>query len=143
MKTFEYAAEFEPGDKLGVIVVTFPDVPEAITEGISKDDATRQASDALGVALLSYPLRGLPIPKARARKGHKVSVPADIAAKLAVLDAFTISGLSKSELARRLKKDEREIRRILDPMHATKLTTLVEVLGVLGKRMVVGIQEAA
>jgi len=143
MKTFEYAAEFDPGNKLGVIVVTFPDVPEAITEGIGKDDATRQASDALGVALLSYPLRGLPIPKARARKGHKVSVPADIAAKLAVLDAFTISGLSKSELARRLKKDEREIRRILDPMHATKLTTLVEVLGVLGKRMVVGIQEAA
>ena len=143
MKTFEYAAEFEPGNKLGVIVVTFPDVPEAITEGIGKDDATRQASDALGVALLSYPLRGLPIPKARARKGNKVSVPADIAAKLAVLDAFTISGLSKSELARRLKKDEREIRRILDPMHATKLTTLVEVLGVLGKRMVVGIQEAA
>jgi len=143
MKKFEYAAEFEPGDKLGVIVVTFPDVPEAITEGISKDDATRQASDALGVALLSYPLRGLPIPKARARTGNKVSVPADIAAKLAVLDAFTVSGLSKSELARRLKKDEREIRRILDPMHATKLTTLVEVLGVLGKRMVVGIQEAA
>ena len=143
MKAFEYAAEFDPGNKRGVIVVTFPDVPEAITEGIGKDDATRQASDALGVALLSYPLRGLPIPKARARKGHKVSVPADIAAKLAVLDAFTVSGLSKSELARRLKKDEREIRRILDPMHATKLTTLVEVLGVLGKRMVVGIQEAA
>jgi len=143
MKTFEYAAEFEPGNKLGVIVVTFPDVPEAITEGIGKDDATRQASDALGVALLSYPLRGLPIPKARARRGHKISVPADIAAKLAVLDAFTLSGLSKSELARRLKKDEREIRRILDPMHATKLITLVEVLGALGKRMVVGIQEAA
>ena len=137
MKTFEYAAEFDPGNKLGVIVVTFPDVPEAITEGIGKDDATRQASDALGVALLSYPLRGLSIPKARARTGHKVSVPADIAAKLAVLDAFTMSGLSKSELARRLKKDEREIRRILDPLHATKLTTLVEVLGVLGKRMVV------
>ena len=143
MKTFEYAAEFEPGDKLGVIVVTFPDVPEAITEGIGKDDATRQAADALGVALLSYPLRGLPLPKARARTGYKVSVPADIAAKLAVFDAFTVSGLSKSELARRLKKDEREIRRILDPMHATKLTTLVDVLGVLGKRIVVGIQEAA
>ena len=143
MKTFDYAAEFEPGDKLGVIVVTFPDVPEAITEGIGKDDATRQAADALGVALLSYPLRGLPLPKARARTGHKVSVPADIAAKLAVLDTFTMSGLSKSELARRLKKDEREIRRILDPMHATKLTTLVDVLGVLGKRIVIGIQEAA
>jgi antitoxin HicB len=143
MKTFEYAAEFEPGEKLGMIIVTFPDVPEAITEGSSKHDAMRQASDALGVALLSYPMRGLPIPKAKARTGHKISVPADIAAKLAVLEAFTASGFSKSELARRISKDEREVRRILDPMHATKLATLVEVLSALGKRMVIGIQEAA
>jgi antitoxin HicB len=33
MQTFTYAAEFEPGDKRGVFVVSFPDVPEAITQG--------------------------------------------------------------------------------------------------------------
>ena len=51
--------------------------------------------------------------------------------------------LSKAELARRLQKDEREIRRILDPLHATKLSTLVETLSVLGRRMIVGIKQAA
>jgi antitoxin HicB len=139
MKTFEYVAEFEPGEQSGVIIVTFPDVPEAISEGVGTGDAIQQASDALGVALLSYPLRGLPIPKAKARKGNKISVPADIAAKLAVLEAFNSSGCSKSDLARRLGKNEREIRRILDPMHATKLSTLVEVLSLLGKRMVISV----
>jgi antitoxin HicB len=29
MHTFAYAAEFEPGDKRGAFVVSFPDVPEA------------------------------------------------------------------------------------------------------------------
>jgi hypothetical protein len=31
MQIFTFAAEFEPGDKRGVFVVSFPDVPEAIT----------------------------------------------------------------------------------------------------------------
>ena len=39
MQTFAYAAEFEPGEKRGVIVVSFPDVPEAITQGRDLADA--------------------------------------------------------------------------------------------------------
>ena len=35
MQTFVYRATFESGDKRGVIVVSFPDVPEAITQGKS------------------------------------------------------------------------------------------------------------
>lgn len=48
-----------------------------------------------------------------------------------------------SELGRRIGKNEKEVRRILDPKHATKLPTMVEALRALGKRMVVGIEEAA
>jgi antitoxin HicB len=69
MQTFTYAAEFEPGDKREVIVASFPDVPEAITEGDDQADARAQAEEALGLALLTYPERGLPLPKARTRKG--------------------------------------------------------------------------
>ena len=143
MKFYEYSAKFEPGQKKGVIVVTFSDVPEAITQGRSILEAEQNASDALCMALLSYPLRGLPVPRPKARTGKKINVPADVAAKLAVLEAYAVSKLSKAELARRLQKDEREIRRILDPLHATKLSTLVEALSVLGRRMIVGIKHAA
>ncbi len=49
----------------------------------------------------------------------------------------------KCELARSIDKTEREIRRILDPMHATKLTTLVGALRVLGQRLIAGVEKAA
>jgi antitoxin HicB len=145
MQTFTYAAEFEPGEKRGVIVVSFPDVPEAITQGDDLADARVQAEEALGLALLTYPERGLPLPKSRA-KGRgltMVAVAPDVAAKLAVLEAFAAAGIAKSELGRRMGKDEKEIRRILDPKHTTKLPAMVDALRALGKRLVIGVEEGA
>lgn len=57
MKAFVYHAKFEAGDEQG-IVVTFPDVPEAVTQGDDLVDARAQAEEALGLALLTYPQRG-------------------------------------------------------------------------------------
>lgn len=144
MKAFVFNAKFEPGDERG-IVVSFPDVPEAITQGDDEADARDMAEDALGMALLSYVMRGLPLPKpkARGRDLVPVAVAPDVAAKIGVLQAFAEAGISKSELARRLDKDEKEIRRILDPMHPTKLQTLAEVLRALGKRLVVSVEKVA
>jgi antitoxin HicB len=143
LRTYTYRAVTEPGEREGIRVVTFPDVPEAITEGQGEAEALREAEDALGVALLSYLMRGLPLPDPRTRSGHAITVAAEVAAKLAVLETFAGSGLSKSELARRLGVSENEARRILDPMHATKLPRLAEALSVLGKRLIVGVEEAA
>jgi antitoxin HicB len=139
-----YHAELEPGDRRGV-VVTFPDVPEAITQGDDEADARTMAEEALGLALLSYLARGLTLPKAKAKGPGTVpvAVAPDVAAKLAVLEAFAETGVSKAELARRLGKDEKEVRRILDPRHPTKLPTLTEALRVLGKRLVIAVEEAA
>jgi len=144
MRTFVFRAVFEPGDKRG-IVVTFPDVPEAITQGNDVTDARAMAEEALGLALLSYPARGLPLPKARARGRDMVpiAVAPDVAAKLAVLEAFAEANISKVELARRLGKDEKEVRRILDPKHPTKLSALTETLRALGKRLIVAVEAAA
>jgi antitoxin HicB len=151
MKSYVYQAVFEPGEKRG-IVVSFPDVPEAVTQGSDLPEALSMAEEVLGLALLSYPLRGLPLLKARTRIGHRapkggklvpVGLAADVAAKLAVLEAFTESGINKVELARRLGKNEKEVRRILDPRHPTKLPALAETLRVLGKRLVVSVEEAA
>lgn len=144
MKPFVFYARFEPGDNAG-IVVSFPDVPEAITQGDDLADARRMAEEALGLALLTYPERGHPLPRARAR-GHgltPIAVQPQMAAKLAVLEAFRAAAISKTELARRMKKDEKEVRRILDPKHATKLPALVAALEALGRRLVVGVEEAA
>jgi antitoxin HicB len=126
-------------------VVSFPDVPEAITQGDDTADASAMAEEALGMALLSYLARGLPLPKAKTKSRDMVpvAVAPDVAAKLAVLEAFAEAAISKAELARRLGKDEKEVRRILDPRHPTKLPALTEALHVLGKRLVVGVEKAA
>jgi antitoxin HicB len=145
MKSYAYRALFEPGDRRGNIVVTFPDVPEVVTQGRGEADARAMAEEALGLVLLTYLERGMPLPKPRARGRDLVDIALapDVAAKLAVVEAFKAAGISKSELARRLGKDEKEVRRILDPRHPTKLPALSAALRALGKRLVVGVMEAA
>jgi antitoxin HicB len=58
---YTYPAVFEPGDD-GGFVVTFPDVEEAITQGVDRVDAMAQAVDALGTALLFYAKEGRSVP---------------------------------------------------------------------------------
>jgi antitoxin HicB len=144
MQTYAYRAQFEPGERRGNIVVSFPDVLEAVTQGRGEADARSMAEEALGLVLLSYLQRGkaLPKPRAKGRGLIDVAVAPDVAAKLAVLEAFTAAGITKSELARRIGKDEKEVRRILDPKHPTKLPALTAALRALGKRLVVGVMEA-
>ena len=64
----------------------------------------------------------------------------EVAAKLALIEAVREAGLSKSEFARRIGKDEKEARRLLDPKHPTKLSTLVAALRELGQRLVIGVE---
>jgi antitoxin HicB len=144
MRSYVYRAEFERGSRRG-LVVAFPDVPEAITQGNNMADARTMAEESLGLALLTYIERGLPLPKPRAKSRSlvEITVAPDVAAKLAMLEAFAAAGISKSELARRIGKNEKEVRRILDPKHATKLPALVAALRALGKRLVVGVMEEA
>jgi|SRR5688572_17312107 len=143
MRTYAYRAVLELSENPDVLVVSFPDVPEAITQGKGRADALAEAADALGLVLLEYLRRGRPLPQAKSRKGVPVSVDAQDAAKLAVLEAFAASGITKTELARRLGIRESEARRILDPMHPTKLPRLSEALAALGRRLVIGVEEIA
>jgi antitoxin HicB len=137
-----YAARLEPdGDGF---VVSFPDVPEAITGGATEVEAIANAIDALEVALLTYAKDGRTLPKARPlRRGEKGVAPsAATTAKLAFIEAFHASGLTRVVLADRLGKAEGEVRRMLDPYHATKLPALEAGLAALGKRLVVTVEAA-
>lgn len=130
-------------DPDGGFLVTFPDVPEAITHGLDRPTALAYASEALGLALRGYLVRGDALPTPQAADGVPVEVDPQDALKLAVVEAFNASGLSKSELARRLGRSEGEARRILDPDHASKLDMLQAALAVFGKRIIVEVAEAA
>ena len=78
MRTFVYRARFEPGEKRGVIVVSFPDVPEAITEGKGEPDVMAQAQEALGLALLTTPTTGIADCCARAAVDQAAAPPRSV-----------------------------------------------------------------
>ncbi len=102
------------------------------------------AEEAPGLVLLTYPEHDKPLPKPRARGRNlvEIAVAPDVAAKLAVLEAFKAARSSKSERARRIGKDEKEVRRIPDPRQPTKLPSLVAALRALDKRLVPGVMQA-
>jgi antitoxin HicB len=145
MRTFVYPARFERGDKSGVLVVTFRNIPEAITQGNGEKDALWQAADCLEEAIAGRIADGREIPKAsRAVRGEQlVPLPAPMAAKAALYLAMREAQMTNVGLARKLGCDEREVRRMLDPRHPTKLPRIEEALDALGRRLVVSVEEAA
>ena len=141
---FLYPARFTT-DEDGALVVSFRDVPEALTAGDDLADARWQAADCLAEAAAGRILddRDLP-PPSKARRGE-VLVPLDavIAAKTALAGALRESGLTKAAFARRLGVDVKEVRRMLDPRHATKVPALARALAALDKQIVIEVHDAA
>jgi antitoxin HicB len=139
-----YTAKFEP-DHDGYLV-TFPALPEAITVWASEAEALTNAADALEVVLLTYANDGRALPPDRVPRGGerylRVPVSAAVTAKLAFIEAFRASGTTRVALAASLGKAESEVRRMLDPYHATKLGTIEAALLALGKRLVVTVEAA-
>lgn len=138
---YVYNATIAP-DPDGGLLVTFADVPEAITFGEDRAEAVANGAEALGMALRGYLADGQAIPPPHA-PGIAIAVPADDAMKIALIEAFRESAMTKTELAERLGKAESEARRILDPDHATKLATMEAALAVLGKTVIVTVRDAA
>lgn len=129
----------------GTIIVRCRDLPELLTFGDDEASALASAEDALEVVLLSYAEKGIdtPTPSVPMAGEHLVHLAARVAAKLAVIEAFRRSGISKSELARRMGVGEGEARRVLDPDYGSKLDKLELAARALGQRLVIGLEKAA
>ena len=142
MRNFVYPALFTPDEQDGGFVITFPDVPEAITQGEDVPDALGQAADCLEEAIAGRIRRGVCLPEASpAGPGHyPVPLPAQTAAKAALYTAIHDAGWTPGESAVYLRCDEEELQRLLDPRHASKLSRLEAALAALGQQLVVGVQ---
>jgi antitoxin HicB len=138
-----YPAVFEPIED-GWIMVTFPDVPGAITNGENGDTAHELAQDALGIMLDSYiwEHRALP-PRSRPTKDQVVvELSALDSSKLALCLEMAKAKLTKTELAARLGVDEKEARRILAVGHNTKLDTLEAAFKAIGRKITIQVEAA-
>jgi antitoxin HicB len=140
-REYAFAARFET-DPDGGILVTFTDVPEVIAHGRDHDDAVGQAKVALAVALFGYLKEGERLPAPKRRPGEQIAPQATDVLKIAVVEAWMDSEISKSEFARLLGVDEKEARRILDPDASTKADRLEGALAVLGRKLHIAVEAA-
>jgi antitoxin HicB len=129
-------------DPDGGVLATFPDVPEAITHGSDATDALVQAREALAVALFGYLKEGRRLPRAKRKTRNFVAPQTTDVLKIAVIEAWMESSVSKSEFARMLGVDEKEARRILDPDAATKADRLEAALAALGRKIHLAVEAA-
>jgi len=141
---FVYPVTLTP-DPGGGFVVTFPDWPEAITQGETRDQALAEAADCLEEAVAArIDDRGeIPLPSSPRSDEATVAVPIATALKAALYLAVREAGIGTSELARRLDVHEKEARRLLDPRHGSKAAALERALLAMGRRLAIEVQAAA
>lgn len=143
MTDFRYPATLSPEPE-GGYTVRFPDFPDAITHGSDRAEVPLQASDCLEEAVANRIAAGLAIPApSQRRRSTLIPLAPAMAAKAALYLAIKEAGVSNVALGRQLGVDEKEVRRMLNPRHTTKLGRIQAALTVLGKRLVVGVEEAA
>lgn len=127
----------------GSILVSFPDVPEALTEGETRDAALDQAQDCLVAALGGYVKARLPIPLPSPARGRTViAVPALAAAKIALYAAMRADGVSNTALAMRLGLSEGAVRRLIDLDHRSHIGQIETALHALGQRLMIAAHAA-
>jgi antitoxin HicB len=125
----------------GSYLVRFPEIPEAITDGDTVEEAREQAVDCLVAALGWYVDSGRELPPA-GTKADAISVPPVQAAKLALYEAMKAGGISNTELAKRLGVTENAVRRLIDLDHRSHMDSITRALELLGRRVVLEVRAA-
>lgn len=132
---FDYPVIIEKQPEGGYIV-TFPDVPEAITQGEDFDEALLYAVDALETALSFYIEARKPLPVPSPAEGRPTVTPSPLeCAKLGVYREMTNQGLKKADLARRLGWHMPQVDRLFDLKHASRLDQLEVAARVMGRQI--------
>jgi antitoxin HicB len=132
-------------DDNGTVIAQAMDVPEAITVRRDTAEAAARAEDASVAAL---PAISTTAPRSRVPSRPKrgqpcAALPSMVAATLAIYQAMRAAGLSQAGLAEKLGCDLRQVRRLLDLDHRSRLGQLEAALAALGKRLVLEVRDAA
>ncbi len=140
----KYPVIVEEDKKTRQFSVRFPDVPEAITFGATRQDAMLQAADALETALSFYVDSNQPFPKAsRATKGQvAIGLSALGEAKAALYEGMRARKLGRAELARRTGWHLAQVDRVLDLTHDSRLGNVEKALRAIGLRLEVHAEAA-
>jgi antitoxin HicB len=128
-------------DVAGDQVVTVRDLPEVQTSGDTRAEALALAADAIRVAVGSRMRHNeeLDAPSPIVVGEIAVALDLTLAAKATVYVLWRRSGLTKSELGRRMDRSETEARRVLDPDSGAKLDKIEEAARALGATLTIAV----
>ena len=140
---YAYPINLTP-DEDGRLVVAFPDVRGASTDGADETEAIANASDSLTAALTAHITLGQPIPRPSPARGRPaVALSPLVAAKLALYSTMLEQKVTSADLAHRMRRTESEVQRLLDLDHRSDIGQIEVALAELGKRLEIRVRNAA
>ena len=118
-------------------MVSFPDIPEALTSGGTKEEALAMAKDALETALDFYfdDKREVPSPSAVRHGQPVIELSASTSAKVLLLNEMVRQKVRPAELARRLHTTAQEVNRLTNVRHTTRIDGIAAALRALGRHL--------
>jgi antitoxin HicB len=121
----------------GFLVVSFPDIPEAHTQGVDRAEALAMAKEALELSMEFYfdDMRPVPMPSKPKRGQAVVDLSPSVAAKVLLLNEMLRQKVRPIDLARRLGTTKQEVNRLTNLRHPTKIDRIDAALRALGKRL--------
>ncbi|MEQ1529740.1 MAG: type II toxin-antitoxin system HicB family antitoxin [Methylococcales bacterium] len=130
-----YPVTIEPDGNF--FLVTFTDIPEAITQGSTHAEALEMAKDALETALDFYFEDQRKVPTAsKPKKGQElVELNPSLWAKVLLLNEMLSQQLRPADLAKRLHVRPQEVTRLMDIKHSTKIDTIGAAFTAMGKTL--------
>ncbi|WP_033067518.1 type II toxin-antitoxin system HicB family antitoxin [Thalassospira australica] len=139
---FSYPVDLSDDGAGGVLAVV-PDITGCATDGTTEQEALSNSADALEEAIAAAMMAKEVIPMPSPNNGRPtVTLGTLMAAKAALYITMRETGTNNTALAAKMGLAETEIRRMLDPRHATKIGRLEDALALLGRRISVVVEAA-
>lgn len=132
----KFPARFE-SDQDGGYFVSFRDIPEALTQGETLEEARDAARDALITAMDFYIEDNRRVPEASpAEEGEElIELPLSVSAKIMLLNEMLEKRFKAADLARAMRIKPQEVTRIMDLHHTTKIDTLARAFSAVGRKL--------
>ncbi len=137
----KFPVTLTPDEADGGFVVTFRDIPEAITQGETVEEALAMAQEALETAMEFYfeDKRAVPVPSKPKRGQHVVELAASLSAKVLLLNEMVTQNIRPAELARRLNTTPQEVNRLTNLRHTTRIDGIAAALQAMGRHLEISV----
>jgi antitoxin HicB len=134
---FNYPVTLTHDEADGGFVVTFVDIPEAISQGETVAEAMEAARAALETALDFYfdDKRAVPAPSKAAAGQAVIGLNASLSAKVLLLNEMIYQNIRPAELARRLGTRPQDVNRLTNLRHTTRIDSIAAALEAMGKHL--------